>query len=96
MQLMLHVSSPAATRLVTRIAQACGRAGIEWGCFFTHAGVRLLQEQAVLAALASAQRAVVCEHSWAQQFGDLVCPVELGSQTANSIMMAGAERVVSL
>lgn len=96
MQLMLHVSSPAATRLVIRLARACGRAGIEWGCFFTHAGVRLLQEQAVLVALASARRAVVCEHSWAQQFDGLACPVELGSQTVNSIMMAGAERVVSL
>jgi hypothetical protein len=47
-------------------------------------------------AACCAERVVVCEHSWARFMGDTPCPVELGSQTQNSIMVGEADRIVSL
>lgn len=96
MQLMLHVSSPDAGRLVARLGAACGRMGVAWGAFFTHAGTRLLEDPAIVAVLSGSARAVACEHSWAEHAGDSKCPVELGSQTINSIMMQQTRHVVSL
>lgn len=96
MDLMLHVSSADAARIVGPLAAACARAGIAWGCFFTNDGVRVLADASLVAGLAGAAKTVVCEHSWHHYMGDAECPVELGSQTANSAMMAEAERVVGL
>lgn len=96
MELMLHVTSADSAPLLLPLARACGRAGVAWGCFFTNDGVRALADQAIVAALASAAKAQVCEHSWTHHMGTGTAPVELASQTANSAMMAEAKRVVSL
>lgn len=96
MDVMLHVSSADAAPTVLSLARACARAGIKWGCFFTNDGVRALTDSAIVDVLAGAERAAVCEHSWQQVMGDGVPPIEAGSQTVNSAMMAEAERVVSL
>jgi hypothetical protein len=39
---------------------------------------------------------VVCEESWHRFCSGLDCPVENGSQTINSALMAEAEKVVAL
>lgn len=96
MELMLHVTSGDAAPLLLPLARACGRAGVAWGCFFTNDGVRVLADTAVVAALATAEKAMVCEHSWQHHMGAAAAPVALASQTANSAMMAEARRVVSL
>ena len=96
MDVMLHVSSANAARVVLSLARAGARAGVKWGCFFTNDGVRGLADAALVEALTGAERAVVCEHSWQQVMGDGVPPIEAGSQTVNSAMMAEADRVVSL
>ena len=96
MQMMFHVTTENAAPLVAPLAAACARAGISWGCFFTNDGVKVLADTAFVGVLAGADKAVVCEHSWHQFMGAAACPVELGSQTINSAMMAEAEKVVSL
>ncbi len=96
MDVMLHVSSEDSAAIALSLARACGRAGIKWGCFLTNDGVKVLGDGAFVDALGSAERAAVCEHSWHLKMGDADCPIETGSQTVNSAMMAEAERVISL
>jgi len=96
MELLLIVSSDAAGAVAGALAGACARAGIAWGCFFTDRAVRLLGDGDFVAGIDSARRAVVCEHSWQRYMGARHCPLELGSQTTNSSMVAGAARVIGL
>jgi hypothetical protein len=96
MEILFHVSCPEAKPLLAGLAAACHRAGAPYGCFFTNDGVRVLDDGDIVALLAGATRAVVCEHSWSAHMGKADCPVETGSQTVNSAMMAEARRVVSL
>jgi hypothetical protein len=92
----LHIATPAGGPIGATLARACARAGVAWSCFLTNDGVRALENPDVVAALKPAARAAVCEHSWRQHMHDAPCPVELGSQTINSALMAEAGRVVSL
>ena len=96
MDVMLHVTSPEAGVVAIPLMKALGRGGVDWACFVTNDGTELLREEAFVEALQSAGRAVVCEHSW-EAFGGSAgdCPIERGSQTINSAMMAEADRVVS-
>lgn len=96
MDILFHVSTAGGGRFLLLLAQGCRRAGCEFGAFFTHEGVLGLKDTALQAALESASQAVVCEESWHRYCGDAACPVEQGSQTANSAMMGDARRVVSL
>lgn len=96
MQILFHVSTAAGGRLLAPLAAAASRAGIGFGAFFTHEGVCGLQDPGLLAALAAARRAVVCEESWRRYCPGLACPVEAGSQTINSALMGVAAKVVSL
>lgn len=96
MDILFHVSTAGGGQLLTPLAAAAARAGIDFGAFFTHDGVIGLGDPALLAALATAQRAVVCEESWQHHFPELRCPVEAGSQTINSALMGTAKKVVSL
>ncbi|MFA7428686.1 MAG: hypothetical protein WCZ23_00865 [Rhodospirillaceae bacterium] len=96
MDVLLHVTSADALPVVLPLAEALGRAGATWGCFVTNDGVRVLGDAAFVAALGSATRAAVCEHSWDLHMAGRDCPVERGSQTVNSALMGQAARVVSL
>jgi len=95
MDVMILVSTRDSGPLVKGLMAALGRTGASWGCFFTNDGVALAGDSEVVALLGASQWANVCEHSW-DKFGDGPCPVELGSQTQNSMMMGDAARVVSL
>lgn len=95
MDLLLHLSSREGLGIARPLAAACDRAGIAWGCFVTNDGVEALSDAAFLDLLGRAHRAVVCEHSWGR-FGTGDSPIERGSQTVNSGLMAEAQRVVSL
>jgi hypothetical protein len=95
MDILFHVSTEAGAQLLAPLARACRRGNHAFAAFFTHEGVRALREAAVRDALAGA-RAVVCEESWHRFCADAACPVELGSQTANSALMGEAKKVVSL
>lgn len=96
MNLLFHVSTPGGGSLVLPLALAAQRAGASYAAFFTHEGVRGLQQPALLLALDQAERAVVCEDSWHRFCPGVDCPVEKGSQTINSALMAAADRVVAL
>lgn len=95
MNLLFHVSTRDGGSLLQPLALAAKRANASFAAFFTHEGVLGLREAGLVAALAGA-RAVVCEESWHRFCPGSDCPVESGSQTINSALMAEAERVVAL
>jgi hypothetical protein len=95
-EIFLHIATPAGGRIGAALARACARAGVAWSCFLTNDGVRALADPSVVAALRPATRAAVCEHSWRQFMNETPCPVELGSQTVNSALMAEVRHVISL
>lgn len=96
MEVLILVTCRDAAAIAAPLAQSCTRAGISWGAFFTNDGVEALQDTAVAGAMAGASRAVACQESWNRYLPERACPVELGSQTDNSAMLADAERIVSL
>lgn len=96
MDILFHVGTRDGTRFLLPLALACHRGGHAFGAFFTHEGVYGLKDEHLHAALRNAARAVVCKESWQKFCSGLICPVELGSQTANSALMGEAAHVVSL
>ena len=96
MDLMLHIAHPDAGPVAAGLAAALNRAGVAWGCFLTNDGVRALKHDGFRAAVKGAARAAVCELSWHRFMGDAACPVELGSQTTSSALLAEARRVLAL
>ncbi|HVC11967.1 MAG TPA: hypothetical protein VNE59_10045 [Burkholderiales bacterium] len=94
--LLFVVSTDRGAGPLASLTDACRRRGTRWACFFTNDGVKLLAEDAVRGAAQGAARAVACEHSWARYMGAASCPVELGSQTDHSALVARAARVVAL
>ncbi|MBZ0093140.1 MAG: hypothetical protein K8F27_13090 [Sulfuricellaceae bacterium] len=96
MDLLFVVSTGQGADILTSLAQACIRKGAEWGCFFTNDGVHLLADSRVLSLMAAASPALACEHSWQRFMAGKNCPVELGSQTNHSALLATASRVVAI
>ncbi len=97
MEIMVHITSRNAAAVAAPFMRALSRAGVSWGCFVTNDGVALLREDDFIESVSGAARAVACEHSWEKVGGTAAdCPIERGSQTINSIMMAEAARLVSL
>ncbi|MDA8094201.1 MAG: hypothetical protein M0T84_09885 [Betaproteobacteria bacterium] len=96
MDLMFLVSRPDAGRMLAPLMRACRRRGVSWGCFFTNAGVRVLLDSNVVEQLGCASKAIACEFSWERHMGHARCPVELGSQTGNSALVAETAKIISL
>ena len=95
MDVMILVSSRESATLFRHLGTALNRGGIKWACFSTNDGVELMKNKTIVEIVAACDQASVCEHSWQKSSNDS-CPVELGSQTQNSLMMSNASRVVSL
>ncbi len=97
MDLLLVISSADAAPLAAPLGEACVRADLDWGCFFTGAGVKALQDEnfADLVA-ANCIEAVVCAEAWKDHMAQKDCPVDLGSQFHHSGLVAKADKVVSL
>ncbi|MBZ0161428.1 MAG: hypothetical protein K8H74_01815 [Notoacmeibacter sp.] len=96
MDVLLHITIADAAPVAAALGRALGRVGATWSCFLTNDGVKAVENPEFRAAAGSAARIVVCEHSWDQHMAGKDCPVERGSQTVNSALMAQAARVVSL
>lgn len=96
MDVLLHITTPGAARFAAPLARAFAARGATWGCFLTNDGVRSLEDGDFAAELAKAERIAVCENSWDLHMRGRACPVERGSQTINSALVAKARRVVSL
>jgi hypothetical protein len=96
MDVLLHITNPDAVHIATPLARAFTNRGTAWGCFLTNDGVKVLGDAEFMAAISGAERTAVCEHSWDLHMNGQACPVEKGSQTINSTLMANAAKVVSL
>ena len=96
MDVLFIVSTPEAGRLLAPLTAACRRRGASWSCFFTNDGVLALNDATTTGAVAHADSAVACEHSWERYQGEASCPVTLGSQTNNSAMLGQAGKVIGL
>jgi hypothetical protein len=96
MDVLLHITTPEAARVAAALGRAFVAQGASWGCFLTNDGVKALDDAGFAAATEGAARVAVCEHSWDLHMAGKDCPVERGSQTVNSALMAEAARVVSL
>ena len=96
MDVLLHLTTPDAVRVAAPLGRALNRQGVVWGCFLTNDGVTALADADFLNASDGADRVAVCEHSWDLHMPGHTCPVEKGSQTINSQLMAQAAKVVSL
>ncbi len=96
MNLFIVVTTRRSGPLLKGLAEACGRKGMTWSVFFTGEGVALLHQQECLVAMKGADAAVACGESWSALYQELDCPVEIGSQLNNSMMVGKASRVISL
>jgi len=96
MDLLMIVSTPRAEPIALGLAGAAGRSEVDWGVFFTNDGVKALASADLVAALSSATFSIACQESWQHHMGEVPCPVELGSQTNNSLAVADAAKIVSL
>ncbi|MEW6133682.1 MAG: hypothetical protein AB1591_11050 [Pseudomonadota bacterium] len=93
--LLFHVSHRDAGRYLFPLLAAARRRSITVACFFTFDGT-LVAADPRLKEVLGGSRAVMCEESWHRFRPGEPCPVEAGSQTVNSALMAEAKRVVSL
>ncbi|NVJ92423.1 MAG: hypothetical protein HWE34_12235 [Methylocystaceae bacterium] len=97
MDLLLVISNADATHLAAPLGEACVRADIDWGCFFTGDGVLTLKDEGFADLVAaSCDEAVVCAEAWKDRMEGEECPVDLGSQFHHSGLVAKADRVISL
>ncbi len=96
MKILIVVSHPESHEALIGLTTACSRRNQEYLCFFTGDGVQLLESNEVVNILNDAERAVVCEYSWAKHFADKKAPIEEGSQTDHSAMVSIVKKVVSL
>ena len=96
MKILIVVSHPESTEALIGLASACSRHNQNYLVFFTGDGVKLLESNEVVDAISDAERAVVCEYSWAKHFANKKAPIEEGSQTDHSAMVSTVSKVVSL
>jgi len=97
MDLLFVISTPDAARFAAPLGEACVRADLDWGCFFTGDGVLCLENEDFSDLVAAhCVEAVVCAEAWKQRLKNTDCPVDLGSQFHHSGLIAKADKVVSL
>lgn len=96
LDLLIVLSTDRAAGVFVPLARAAARRRVVLGCFFTNDGVKLLADAAVQDVMRNASVAVACEHSWERNMKGVSCPVDLGSQTDHSALVAQAARVVAL
>ncbi len=94
--MLFVISTDRGGQILAPLAHACIRKGIAWGCFFTNDGVRLLADSSIRSLMGVANQAIACEHSWQRFMAGESCPVELGSQTNHSALLANAARVITI
>jgi hypothetical protein len=96
MDVMYVISNRNVGQILLPLLRACKRRGTAWSCFFTDSGVEALDDDRLRGLLSCATEAVACEFSWERYRGGRECPVQTGSQTNHSAMVAQAKHVVSL
>ena len=96
MDLLIHIATPHSRGVLDHLARACVRSGIQWACFLTNDGVKLLEVQSIQKALSAADALIVCKHAWNLHLPGKECPAELGSQFDNSHLIGRYRKVISL
>ena len=94
--ILFVVTRPDGGRILTNLLRACSRVNQEASCFFTNDGISVLDDPVVLNTVQDAKEAFVCLESWHNFKGDIESPVEEGSQTQHSRLIAEASTIVSL
>ena len=64
MDLQIHIATPHSRGVLDHLAKACVRSGIQWACFLTNDGVKLLEVQSIQKALSAADALIICKHAW--------------------------------
>ena len=96
MDLLIHISSQHSKRILEPLTQACARSEIQWSCFLTNDGVKVLESETLQSALKAAEMVIVCKLAWNLHMPDEECPAQFGSQSDNSHMMGRCKKVISL
>ena len=96
MDLLIHIPTPHSRGVLDHLARACARSGIQWACFLTNDGVKLLEVQSIQKALSAADALIVCKYAWNLDLPGKECPAELGSQFDNSHLIGRYRKVISL
>ena len=96
MDIHFVVSNPNAGPFVCALCAAATRKGVSWSMFFTNDGVVVVNDPEFLNILKNAEQAVCCHDSWNTHVGGKDCPIEIGSQTNNSALVAQAKKIIGL
>ena len=96
MRTLIVVSSEKAGPALCGLTSALMRANHPFDCFVTGRGVAVLSDEQCVAQLSQAERAVVCEKSWADAASEAEPPIESGSQTNHSAFALEADHILCL
>ena len=91
--LLITVSHSDSQILVAGLLNACRQQTTAVSIFFTGQGVKMLDNDRVLAALACAKESIACAESWSD-WSEAGCPVTEGSQTEHSRLIGQATHLV--
>ena len=95
MDILFIVTQAGSGAILKGLTAACRRQNVTYAIFFTGKGIQALAQNEDDFSV-GAEEALACEHTWQSNFGDQPCPLETGSQTANSRLLGNANKVVSL
>ena len=96
MNILLVISHNNLENFLHPLLEKFNEREIKFSCFFTGTGVLNLTDSKLLKVLDISSKAIVCHQSWEKYFPEKKSPIEEGSQTNLSEMIAGDFKVVSL
>lgn len=96
MNILLVISHNDLEKFLQPLLEKFNERKINFSCFFTGTGVLNLTDSKLLKILNISSKAIVCHQSWEKYFPEKKSPIEEGSQTNLSEMIAGDYKVFSL
>jgi hypothetical protein len=96
MNILLVISHADLENFLHPLLEKLNEREINFSCFFTGTGVLNLSNSKLLKSLNNSSKAIVCHQSWEKYFPKKKSPIEEGSQTNLSEMIAGDYKVFSL
>ena len=96
MNILLVISHEDLENFLQPLLEKFNERKINFSCFFTGIGVLNLSDSKLLNVLNNSAKAIVCHQSWEKYFPEKKSPIEEGSQTNLSEIIAGDYKVFSL
>jgi len=96
MNILLVISHNNLENFLHPLLEKFNEREIKFSCLSTGTGVLNLTDSKVLKVLDISSKAIVCHQSWNKYFPEKKSPIEEGSQTNLSEMIAGDYKVFSL